>query len=998
MKRKLLAFLLLGFFAFTNAMAQNKTITGRVVGADDGLPLPGVSVRVKGGAVGTSTNVDGNFSLSAPLDSKVLTFTYIGYLNQNVTIGSAGSVNVRLVSDSQQIAEVVVTGYGVAQKRDLGSASVRVTGKQIENLPIQSFDRALQGRAAGVQVTSQSGQPGGAINVRVRGVGSINAGNDPLYIVDGVQIKTGSISGQASTNTLGSINPNDIENIEVLKDAAASAIYGAAAANGVVLITTKKGKNGATAVNFSAQQGVMQNITRYDVMNAQQYAQFKVPGAVNAGTPEASATAFFGNPANSTAPSTDWFDAITREGKSRIYDLSFSGGDSKTNFFISGSYTDQDAQVIEAFYKRGTVRGNIGHKVNDKLSVNANISLTASKVFGTIADGAFVNGPFYYPFTLRPDVPIYNADGTYTQGADLKASFPYNIVQGAKEEVRLGNALQTVSNFSATYKVTPSLSITGFSGIDFVDTRDDNQRPASIPAFAANGGTSSVVNTRNLDWNSNVAANWNKKFGFHTLSALAGGEYKEQNVESASATGQAFPNPFFRSLQNATPLSIAGFFTGYKKAGLFSKLNYDFKEKYYLSGTLRYDGSSRFGAEKRYGLFGGVSGTWRISGEDFLADNKVISDLKLRASYGVVGNDQIADFASRALFGAGGSYLGSNGIRPSQLGNANLSWEEAATTNVGIDYGFLGNRITGSIDVYRRINSNLLLSRPLVSDSGFGAINENVGKVQNDGIEFGLNTINLDTKSGFKWSSDFNISFQRNKVLELINGQDRIGTSYFVGKPIDIIYTYGWAGVNPADGRPMWYDVNGHYTYNLVAATDQQIQGTRYPKFFGGFNNTVSYKNLSLDFLFQYQYGNKSFVSFFQTIWNSGYTDDNQIVSQIAEQWLAPGQITAVPRALRNTPHLNNSGALSSTLTTGSTRYLFDASYIRLKNITLSYNLPASIASKVKLRNIRVFATGINVLTFTKYPGLDPEAPIGLNEIGNNPQARTYTGGLQIGL
>ena len=979
-------------------MAQNKTITGRVVGADDGLPLPGVSVRVKGGAVGTSTNVDGNFSLSVPSDSKVLTFTYIGYLTQTVTIGSSGSVNVRLISDSQQIAEVVVTGYGVAQKRDLGSASVRVTGKQIENLPIQSFDRALQGRAAGVQVTSQSGQPGGAINVRVRGVGSINAGNDPLYIVDGIQLKTGSISGQASTNTLASINPNDIENIEVLKDAASASIYGAAAANGVVLITTKKGKIGATVTNFSAQQGVMQNIARYDVSNAQQYAQLMVPAAVNAGVALSSAEAFFGNPANASAPSTNWFDAIVRDGKSRIYDLSFSGGDAKTSFFVSGSYTDQDAQAIQAFFKRGTVRANLGHKVNDKLSINSNISMTASRVFGSISDGAFVNSPFYYPFTLRPDVPIYQPDGTYTQGAALKAGFAYNIVQGAYDEVRVGNALQSVSNFSATYKVTPSLSITGFAGIDFVDTRDDNQRPATIPAFAGNGGTSSVVNTRNLDFNSNVTANWNKSFGSHNWGALLGGELKEQNVESASATGSGFPNPFFRSLQNGTPLTIAGFFTGYKKAGLFSKLNYDYKEKYYLSGTLRYDGSSRFGLEKQYGLFGGVTGTWRISGEDFLADNKTISDLKLRASYGVVGNDQISDFASRALFGAGGAYLGANGIRPSQLGNANLSWETAATTNVGLDYGLFSNRITGSIDVYRRVNSDLLLSRPLVSDSGFGSISENIGKVQNEGIEFGLNTINLDTKSGFKWSSDFNISFQRNKVLELIGGQDRIGTSYFVGKPIDIIYTYGWAGVNPADGRPMWYDVNGHYTYNLVAATDQQIQGTRYPKFFGGFNNTVSYKNLSLDFLFQYQYGNKSFVSFFQTIWNSGYTDDNQIVSQIAEQWLAPGQITAVPRALRNTPHLNNSGALSSTLTTGSTRYLFDASYIRLKNITLSYNLPASIASKVKLRNIRVFATGINVLTFTKYPGLDPEVPIGLNEIGNNPQARTYTGGLQIGL
>jgi hypothetical protein len=332
------------------------------------------------------------------------------------------------------------------------------------------------------------------------------------------------------------------------------------------------------------------------------------------------------------------------------------------------------------------------------------------------------------------------------------------------------------------------------------------------------------------------------------------------------------------------------------------------------------------------------------------------------------------------------------------LGNANLSWETAATTNLGIDYGLFSNRITGSIDVYRRVNSNLLLSRPLVSDSGFGSISENIGKVQNEGIEFGLNTTNLDTKSGIRWNTDFNISFQRNKILELLPGTQRIGDSFFVGQPIDVIFTYGWAGVNPADGRPMWYDGKGNYTYNLVGATDQKVQGTRYPKFFGGLNNTVSYKNLSLDFLFQYQYGNKSFVSIFQNIWNSGFSDDNQIVSQLTEQWTTPGQITAVPRALRQLPHPNNAGGLSNQLNTGSTRYLYDSSYIRLKNATLSYTLPSKIASKVKLRNIRVFATGINVLTFTKYPGLDPEVPIGLNEIGNNPQARTYTGGLQIGL
>jgi TonB-linked SusC/RagA family outer membrane protein len=978
--------------------AQDKKITGKVTSSDDGLPLPGVSVKVTGSNLGTQTDVNGNYSILVPTTAKSLQISFIGFVSQTVSVLNKTVINVSIETDSKQLTEVVVTGYGVAQKRDIAASSARVDGKQIENLPIQSFDRALQGRAAGVQVTSQSGAPGSAINVRVRGVGSINAGNDPLYIIDGVQVNVGAVSGQGSSNTLASINPNDIESIEVLKDAAAASIYGSAAANGVVLITTKKGKAGATQVNFSAQRGATTNFARYDVMNTQQYSRFKYDGAINAGSTPTTAIALYGDPVNNTTPTTDWFDAITRTGDAKLYDLSISGGDAKTTFYVSGSYTDQESQVIQSFYKRGTFRANLGHQITDKLSVKASVGLTATKLFGSIENGNFVNGPFAFPFSLRPDVPIFQPDGSYTQGAALRASFPYNIVQGAYEEVRLGNALQTVSNFTASYKITSALTLTGFAGIDFVDTRDDNQRPATIPAFAGNGGTSTVINTRGLDFNTNVTANYNRKFGKHTVAALLGGEYKEQNTESATAQGSSFPNPLFRSLQNASPLSVAGFFTGYKKQGVFSKVNYDFNDKYYGSATIRYDGSSRFGADKQYGLFGAVSGVWRVTGENFMKNVKFINDLKLRVSYGVVGNDQIDNFASRALFGAGGRYLSANGIRPSQLGNASLGWEEATTTNLGLDFGIFNDRLSGSIDVYRRVNSSLLLNRPLVSDSGFGGINQNAGSIQNEGIELNLNSVNLDTKFGLKWTSNFNIAFQRNKILELIDGQTNINNTLVVGQPRDIIYTYSWAGVNPADGRPMWYDANGNYTYNVVLAADQKIQGTRYPKFVGGFNNTFNYKGVTLDFLFNYQYGNKQFVSFFQSLWNSGYTEDNQIASQLGAQWTTPGQITEVPRVLRNSPHPNNVGGLSTPLTTASSRYLFDASYIRLKNVTLSYDLPKSIISKAKLRSVRVFTTGINLLTFTKYPGLDPEIPIGFNEAGNNPQARTITGGLQIGL
>ncbi len=986
------------FFAFCTAVyAQDKRVSGRVVSSDDGTTLPGVSVVVKGTTIGTQTDIDGNFSLSVPANATTLVFTAVGFVSQEQNIGTRTVFNVRLVSDAVSLSEVTVTGYGVPQKRDIGAASSRVDGKQIENLPLQSFDRALQGRAAGVQVTSQSGQPGGAINVRIRGIGSISAGNTPLYIVDGVQVTPGGVSTQSSSNALASINPNDIESMEILKDAAASSIYGAAAANGVVLITTKRGAAGKTKVNFSSQVGINQNFQRYDIMNASQFARLKFTAFENRGLNTALAVAEYGDPNNPNLPTTDWVDLITQNGITQLYDLSLSGGDEKTTFFISGSYNNQEGQFIQSFFKRGTVRLNLGHKISEKFQVNTNISFNASRRFGTIADGNFVNG-IQQAYLTRPDIPAFQPDGTFTQSPKIAAG--YNIVQGIMEEVRTSNAIQSVSNLSLSYKITNNLTLTGFVGVDFLDNRDDNQRPASIPVFAGSGGTSLVRNDRSLDVNTNLTANYNKTFGTrHNLNILAGAEFKEQEFESASATGSGFPNPLFRSLSNSSPLAVAGFFTGYKRAGVFGQVKYDLDNKYYLTGTLRYDGSSRFGANQQYGLFGGGSATWRIKQENFLQNFTKLSDLKLRVSYGVVGNDQIGDFASRALFGAGGSYLNQNGIRPSQLGNADLTWEEAATTNLGLDYGFFDNRITGSIDVYRRINSKLLLNNPLPGDSGFGGISQNVGKVQNQGIELQINTVNLDTRFGLKWNTSFNITAQENKVLELTSGNNKIGETIVVGRPLDLIFTNRWAGVNPADGRPMWFDANGNYTYNLVAA-DASVQGNRLPKFFGGFNNTISFKGLTLDVLFQYQYGNKAFSVDNQIFDFGGFTaNTNQFAYILDRMWTTPGQITDVPRPLHEIAHANNANGFASSLQTGSTRYLFDASYIRLKNATLSYSLPTSLVNRIGggLRSIAFSVTGFNLLTFTKYPGLDPEVPIGFNQLGNNPQARTILGGIQIG-
>ena len=418
--RKVLLLGLMLFFVSAVAFAQNRVITGTVTSSEDNMGVPGATVLVKGTTIGTATDIDGKYSISVPAGSNVLVFSFVGLTAQEVTIGNQTDISVALQPDVQSLSEFVITSYGDQSKREITGAIASVKGEVFANLPMQSFDRAMQGRIAGVQVTSTTGAPGGTLNVRIRGVGSINAGNDPLYIVDGVQVSSGSLSGQGPQNALASINPNDIESIEVLKDAAAASIYGAQAANGVVLITTKKGKRGATQTKVSIQEGIVQPLNLYEVMNSTQVATIKRDAFLNAGLNPANAVSTYGNPEDPNLPNYDWVDELYRNGRLSVYDLSMSGGDEKTNFYVSGSYNKQEGQIIQSSYERGTGRLNLTHRPNKRLTLAANLSLAYQRTLGTIADGNFVNGPFSAGFTMRPNIPIYNEDGTF------KADYPSN--------------------------------------------------------------------------------------------------------------------------------------------------------------------------------------------------------------------------------------------------------------------------------------------------------------------------------------------------------------------------------------------------------------------------------------------------------------------------------------------------------------------------------------------------------------------------------------------
>ncbi|AKP52181.1 SusC/RagA family TonB-linked outer membrane protein [Cyclobacterium amurskyense] len=970
--------------------SQTRTVRGKVTTFEDGLPIPGATVMVKGSTSGTVSDIEGNYQIQIKEDEKVLLFRFVGLQPQEVVIGNRSNIDVALNSDITSLDEVVVTSYGDQTRREVTGAIASVKGEIFQDLPMQSFDRAIQGRIAGVQVTSDSGQPGGTLTVQVRGVGSINAGTEPLYIVDGVQIASGGLSGEGSQNALSSINPSDIESIEVFKDAAAAAIYGAQAANGVVLITTKKGKSGKTRVRFSAQEGIVQPIGFYDVMNASELASIKRQAYINAGLNFRTVESIFGSPSDADLQNSDWIDALYRDGRMSVYDISLSGGDERTQFFLSGSHTYHQGQIIQSDYSRSTGRMNLSHKVNERFTIGANFSLAKQVTNGSIDRGNYVNSPFVAGYAARPNVPIYNEDGTYAEYPS-EHLFGYNIVQGVNEELKRATSYQSVSNLNMNYKILPWLGFTGFAGLDFSDNRDENNRPSTIPVFASYGGSSYFADRRIVNSNANANFNVNKKiFDVHTISGILGYEYKKETQETNSAIGRGFPNPVLRYLQNAAvPFDVGGFYTEYIRSGFFGQAKYDYDDKYNFDLTIRRDGSSRFGSNSRWGTFGAVSAGWRISSEPFMRNTDWVDNLRLRTSYGVTGNSSIGNFESRTLLSTAGQYLGGGALSFVQLGNDLLTWEESVSTNIGVDATLFNGRIIVTLDAWRKDSRKLLFDTRLPLDSGFGSITRNAGKLRNQGIDFDIQTTNL-LIGKFSWSTRFNTSIFSNELLELYEGLDRVGNDLIVGKPIGFLYGYEYAGVNPANGSPMYYDENGEYTYQ-VTDDDMKYLGSTMPWTYGGLSNTLKYGPVSLEVFFQYQYGNLAFNQDLYNLAQAGSIgQDNQTKDQLYF-WREPGQITNVPIPYEGGRIPGHSGYQQT-----STRLISDGSYIRLKQVTLNYNLPKTLLNKVKIEELNVFVQGINLWTLTKYNGLDPEVNSLGTTYGTYPSSKQMTAGINL--
>ena len=1006
-------------------MFAQRKITGKVIDGSNNDALVGATVLVKNTKRGVLTEPDGSFAIQAET-GETLVATFVGYLPLEVVVGTSNIVDFNLEVDTRALQEVVITGYGGAlNKREITGAISKVKGEDFENLPIQSFDRALQGRAAGIQVTSANGVPGGAVQVRIRGVGSIGAGNDPLYIVDGVQLNSSSRSSFTSSNPLNFLNPDDIESIEVLKDAAAASIYGSQAANGVVLVTTKKGKAGKTKVTLNYYKGIVDPIKQLPVLNSQNWIQARTEAVQNASptsTPLAVRQTVLGSirlPADYTdaqiaaVPTYNWQDVAFRRGATDNYEMSLSGGTEKTKFYFSGSYNRSDANLINVDFKRGTSSLKLTQEVNKKLSFEAalNLSTTTSRgQFGSSNGGSFLGASAFSSSLVLPMNPFYKDDGTgayFGTPAEggLAGILNQNVLMVSELNTIQATINQMVASVSANYKITDNLIFRPFVGLDYGTIKGFNYTdPRTADGFNVKGRIS-TQNDENVNFLTNATLNYNKRFDGdkHSIGLLGGVEYRTESNEATSATSEGFPTPAFKYANSAANnIGIGGFWTGYSKQAVFGQAKYSFNSRYFLQGVLRYDGSSRFGKNTRWGLFPSVSGAWVISEEKIFKNIKPLDELKFRVSYGETGNDQIGNFPSLGLFGGSGAYSGSSGIAATSIANPDLRWERNVETSLGLEFSFLKNRITGQIDVFDRKSQDLLLNQAVPQITGFSSITSNVGEVQNRGLEFELSLKPVKTKD-FSWTIDFNITKLDNKVTKLYDGIAKTATKdsftilpgntgVILGKPLSAIYTSRYAGVNPATGRPMWYDENDNITYVVRNPGDFKYIGTALSTLYGGFRNTFNYQGIELSAFFQYDIGRQAINNQGAFLSENGGRLFNSLQDIYDRRWLKPGDITDVPRPINGNAEVRASGHLTGT------RVLEDASYIRLKSLSASYSLPRSILKKTKLfEEVRIYAQGFNLWTKTKWTGYDPEfINLGSGNNGIVPQSKSYTFGIQV--
>ena len=989
MKRLLLVFFVLCGFLLS-ASAQQKTITGTVTSSDDGLPVIGATIQVKGTTTGVATDLNGRYSIQAS-EGQILVIRFTGLRTQEVPVLTNTTIDVTLQPDLLNLDEVIVVAYGV-QKREASTGSVgEVKSAALQNIPETSIEKMLSGKVAGVQVTATSGQPGASTQIRIRGISSINAGTEPLYVVDGVPVMSGDQSYYTNTgNALASLNPNDVESMTILKDAAASSIYGSRAANGVILITTKSGKSGAAKINFRASYGMEQlaNDNGYRPLTAEEYLTYQRTAVTNAGgNPDDPSNVKYYYPMSLLDGTvTDWFKELTRTGNIYSAELSAEGGNDKTKHFFSAVYDRHEGIVHGSDFTKFAFRSNIDHQLSKKLKLSTRVNGAYSIANDIAMQSLYYVNPIFAIIMIKPFTPLYNEDGAYN--LNIPENAYSNPRATAEFDDQWEKQYRLSTNISLEYNIFKGLTAKTTNSIEYTD--GEGRRYWSPEAnYGETMGYLQSSRSKYVLLTTSNTLSYNNEIGSHTFSVVGGQEASKYDNNLFTIIS---PNvdPAIPFANTATSDDDDGdyFETAYTIMSFFGVANYNFGSKYYLQAGLRTDGSSRFGSKNRWGTFWSVGASWNIHNENFMENVNFINMLKLRGSYGLSGNFNIGNYDQYGLYGSV-QYDGSSMMEPTQPANPNLGWENNTEYNAGLDFAIF-DRFTGSFDVYSRKTLDMLLDYPLSRTSGFTSITTNIGSVKNEGIEFLIDGAIIRTNN-FEWSAGFNIAHNKSTILDLgkddqfIPGNTRL--VHKVGESLYSFYLYDYAGVNPANGDAMWYNADGNLT-NKYSEARRIIAGSPEPKLTGGINTKATYKGISLDVNLEYKYGNLVCITENRYATSDGYSWPNNYGNTQLDYWTTPGQIAKNPK-----PMANNTSNSSASL---STRWLYDGSYIRIKNLSLSYMLPKTIVSKMKLQNLRVYATAVNLYTFHKVEFWDPERGVEGSGSGIYPMTKKIMAGIEV--
>ncbi|HOF54765.1 MAG TPA: TonB-dependent receptor [Prolixibacteraceae bacterium] len=1029
MKKVLFFFSMLFFAGILGANAQMRTITGKVVSSDDDSPILGVSVSVKGTTIGTVTNLDGNYTLQVPQDARSLMFSFVGYRTQEVAIEGQNVINVMLPVDVFSVDEVVVVGYGIQKKREVTGAISQVKGDEIATLATPSFESQLAGRAPGVQITAQNGVLGVAPRIRIRGVGSITSGTYPLIVVDGVPVATGGLGGYASNNALADINPADIESVEVLKDGSATAIYGSRAANGVMLITTKKGTRGKFRMTYNNYLGIAQPVNLFDLLNAKEFIEIANEKRTNAGqTPNAV----------DSGVDTDWQREVLRESAfQQDHNLSLSGASEKSSYYFSLGYTTQEGVSIPNEMTRFSARANVDQKVLKWLTLGANIGVTQSEYFGMNTGENSLSGNIFSAIRQLPNTPVMNPDhptgynidfvtpglvGRWKNLQTIDDNLP-NIIYTLLHNKFTTKNLRTMGTTFASLDFTPWLNFRTQLGID------KNGSEGLLYYNAFHGDGQSVRGRVHNMFDSYVRWNWqnivsiNKSFAdLHNVSVVLVNEFQKQRYNWFEAIGTDLSNEFFQhnliSGSYGTPNSGGGL----TENGFISyagRVNYNFAEKYFLQASVRYDGISSLPEANKYGVFPGGSVGWNIAREPFMKGiNHIVTDFKLRASYAEVGNVSIGNYPYAGLYSAY-KYANYNGIGFSQMGNDQLKWETSKKLDVGFDAMFLDGKYKLSFDYFQNDQDGLILAAPTPPSFGIpgNSVNKNVGELKNWGYEFAAEATLINTDK-LTLTVDANLTLADNEVIALVEEQTQILPDNYtiikIGESIYSIYGYDYVGVNKANGYPIYRKTDGtmvqgniptsnYRVYDpanpadvskaatLSSATDKIIFGPSLPTFFGAVNTKLLYAGFDLNVMFRFSGGNYIMNRTRDDLTQHSFTNNSR---EILGRWKSesdPGD-GWTPKLWYQAGNFIN----ISNQTNG--RFVEKGDFLKLQNLILGYTLPKSLVSRAGIENLRVFVQGQDLFMWTDYTGIDPEMESNGVDFNGTPRQRVFTMGINLSL